>query len=381
MNVDLRPLRPYLYDPRRVGDVGRLLSLPYDLMSEEEVRALVGRFPYHAAQMERPAREQGERGLTEAYRRARRRFLSWVQQGILRQQPEAAFYLLEQHFRVGRRPLARKGLFLRFPLLPLGDRVFPHERTLAAPKRDRARMLETAGVQFSPIFLLVKGELAAYRRLLSLPKRKLLDLRDATCDRTILYRLKAGGGEVRRALSQQTFLIADGHHRYESARRVFERTRDPRFSHLLAYVGHAEDEGIAQMPTHRLLPKGTSRARLAALLPRFFRSSNGQGRLIYLDGRGERRLDTEGDGSFEDYLAVGKLLRALGLPEARVTFTTDARHCRRLVREKEAAGAFLMRPPPAGAVFDWAATRGRLPAKTTHFVPKLPSGLVILRLF
>lgn len=381
VRVDIRPLRPYLYDPRRVGEVGRLLSLPYDLVSEEEARRLARRLPYHVAQMERAVREPGERDLRDVYRRVRQRFLAWVRQGVVKREPAAGYYLLEQHFRLRGRRLVRKGLFLRFPLLPFGERVFPHERTLAGPKRDRVRMLETAGLQFSPIFLLVKGELASYNRLLSLPKQKLLDLHDPTCDRTILYRLRAAGADVRRAFEGRTFLIADGHHRYESARQVFERTNDPRFSHLLAYVAHAEDEGIAQMPTHRLLPKETSKARLTALLPRFFRSSNGKGRLIYLDGQGERRLDPKGSGPFDDYLAVGDLLQALGVEEERVIYSTDGRRCRRLVRQGEAAGAFLMRPPPAGEVFDWAATRGRLPAKTTHFVPKLPSGLVVNRLF
>jgi len=158
--VDVRPFRGLRFNPARVEHLGGVVAPPYDVISADEKRALLDRSPYNVVRVELPSAESGD-----PYEQAARTLEAWRSQGVLIGDESPCLYLYEARFPLGGEERARRSVVagLRLEAWEAGQ-VLPHERTMAAPKENRLRLLRSTRANVSPVWTLFSGASAALSR-------------------------------------------------------------------------------------------------------------------------------------------------------------------------------------------------------------------------
>ncbi len=255
----VEPFRPLLYDRRFAPSLAAMVAPPYDLIAPDRQAQLYDRSPYNIVRLE--LNRDADR-----YDSSARLLHRWLDERVLVRAEKPAVYLYTQRFRHEGRVLAREGFVVRFRLEEFSrGRVLPHERTFPAAKEDRLRLLTATETNLSSIFGLYSG---AHPELHSL--REKVASRDpiaqVTDDLGIENRLCAIEAEVeiatiQSALSEARVLIADGHHRYETALEYRRRRRaadgDPAalkpYDYIMMTLVACDDPGLVILPTHRVV--------------------------------------------------------------------------------------------------------------------------------
>src|SRR3954452_16459289 len=251
--ADVRPLRALHYDLERVGDPADVVSPPYDVIDAEQRAALAARSPHNVVEIDLP---QGD----DPYAAAARTFAQWRDEGVLTRDDEPAFWVLTQDYTgPDGRPYTRHGFFARIRVEDYGPgRIRPHERTHPGPKEDRLRLTRATKTNLSPLFSLYDDPAGAAWSALAPhlegdPWGEATDA-DGTLNR--LWRVEDGAAVARvgMALRDTELLIADGHHRYETARVYAEEVGgDGEHRYVLMCLVALQDPGLTIFPTHRLL--------------------------------------------------------------------------------------------------------------------------------
>jgi len=411
--ADVQPLRALHYDPSVVGSLQVVAAPPYDVIDPEQRAELAARSPYNVVAIDLP---QGD----DPYAGAARLLERWRAEGAVVRDPEPALWALTQDYTApdGRR-LTRHGLFCRVRVEDYGPgRIRPHERTHPGPKEDRLRLTRATRTNLSPIFSLYSDPTgAAWGALASAvegpPWGEVVD-EDATTHRLWRVADPAAIAAVQDALRDAELLIADGHHRYETA-RVYAQEPDaaPEADHVLMCLVALQDEGLTVFPTHRLV-RGLEPARQEALAttlredfeiepiePGQLRPPDGEGPLTmgYIDSHFQRafRLTLE-DQAIADAALPGMpeayrhldtavlealiLKGTLGLTDDDISHLNGLGYSRtdaealELVRSGQYDAAFFLRASPVEQVQAVAATGINMPPKSTYFFPKVLTGLV-----
>lgn len=256
------PLRGLRYTAG-AGSLSELLAPPYDVISPAQRKALAQRSPYNAVHLE--LAEGGE----ERYADVADLVRQWEAEGALARDGEPMLYVYEQRFEEGGRTYTRRALIVGVEAQPWEEgAVKPHEFTMSGPKADRLKLLEATKIQFSPVFMIARdraGQLAQF--LEQMIASRAPDAEGATPEGDVhrFWAIEAGRYEMRflAPLLSESFYIADGHHRYETAvtykQRVTESgeqlPRDHPARFALTAVVAASDPGLVIRPIHRLLPK------------------------------------------------------------------------------------------------------------------------------
>jgi len=390
----VRPLAGWRYDPARVGDIGQVLAPPYDVITPAEQAELYARSPYNVIRLILP--REAERGATAA-----RTLREWIDAGILRPDPEPAVYLYSQQFSLPDGSTRRRdGLLCRLRLEDFASGVVrPHERTLPGPKADRLAILRATGTNLSAIFGLYDRAGEPVRELLggAALGAPLVDVSGWHQ----LWRVtdSAAIARVQAALAQESIIIADGHHRYETALAYRdEQPGNEAAEYVLAYLANMEEEGVVILPTHRLVrgplrvdgPTLEARLREAFALepldPRRRRSA-GEIDCVLPDRPLRLRAGPAARARLGDLppvlreLEVELLRRAilepiLGAGAEELDFTHEDDEALAAVTDGRAAVAFLVNPPSMAQVRQVCLAGEVMPEKSTYFYPKLATGLV-----
>ena len=243
------PFRGFRYGIGRVHDVSDVVAPPYDQITPAMQERLYALSPANIVRVSYP------RGQTDArYADARAVLDGWLAQGVWAQEEWPAIYPYHQTYTVDGREVTRAGF------IALGEvtdyargEVLPHERTHAAPKEDRRRLLEATGADLGLLFMLTgdpDGELAA----LSLPAGEpLAEARDLKGEHHRLWRVtdEATIDRVQRAMAGAQVIIADGHHRYETA--VAYAREHPHAAYKMMAFFSQRAPGLTIFPNHRLV--------------------------------------------------------------------------------------------------------------------------------
>ncbi len=282
----VEPLRALHYDEAVAGPAQALASPPYDVVDDAQRAELAACSPFNAVHLDLPVDPDGG----DPYAHAARLLDEWCAQGVLTRDPEAALWALRQDYTApDGAPMRRQGFLARVRVEPYGaGRIRPHERTHPGPKEDRLRLTRATQVNLSPIFALYSDATGAARQALAAayeaePQATVTDEQGTVHQ---LFRLAdpAAVTVVTEALRPAELLIADGHHRYETARVYaqemdtaasgsdMERPEEGGHHWALMCLVALEDPGLTVFPTHRLV-RGTTpeqQEALAAALRRDF---------------------------------------------------------------------------------------------------------------
>jgi uncharacterized protein (DUF1015 family) len=412
--ADVQPLRALHFDLGRVGSLGAVATPPYDVIDPEQRATLAARSPYNAVHVDLP--EDGP----DPYAHAAELLAAWQADGALVRDAEPALWALVQDYTgPDGRPMTRHGLFARVRVEDYGPgRIRPHERTHPGPKEDRLRLTRATRANLSPIFSLFSDPAgAAWGALAPVTDDDAWgELTDEDGTRHRLWRVAdpTAIAAVQDALADAELLIADGHHRYETARAYADEVGgEGEHRYVLMCLVALQDEGLTVFPTHRLIRDTTSETqeRLAEVLRRDFAIAEidrsqlpppagaGPLELGYLDAHFRRAFRlTLKDQAIADAALAGMpepyrrldtaVLEALVLEGALGLDEDDIAHLRGLgySRTDEEAvalvldgaydAAFLLRPTPVEQVREIAAAGVNMPPKSTFFFPKVPTGLL-----
>jgi uncharacterized protein (DUF1015 family) len=417
--ADVQPFKAIRYEPSVAGPLEDVIAGPYDVIDEELRAELLARSPRNVVEIDLP---ESPPGGGDRYKHAEATLRAWLDGGVLVREDEPSLWALRQEYTgpdgSGRN---RTGFFARVRVEDYGPgTIRPHERTHPGPKEDRLRLTRATRTNLSPIFSLFAdsdgaAEAALERATAGEPFAAVAD-REGT--RNTLWRV-AGAEEIgalQDALAGIGLLIADGHHRYETARVYADEIGgegDHRY--VLMLLCSLSDPGLLVFPTHRLLTglKDDTAKQLAIrdALRRDFEieqlastaelESPGDGPVAfgYMDSFHKQPFRvTLKDQSIADEALAGMsdpyrrldtaVLEALVLGGALGMSADDISHLRGLDYSKSLADAiervesgaadagFFMRATPVEQVREVAEAGESMPPKSTYFYPKVPTGLV-----
>lgn len=378
------------YAPDRVA-LADVVAPPYDVIGLAEQSALESRSPYNAVHVEL-ARADGD-----PYEAAATRLDEWTAAGVLRLDDESLYaYEMEGTDEFG---LARHTRGVLGALAVAEGGVLPHEQTTPKAKTDRLDLLRATRTNTSPIWVLTPSPLTSALGDLGAPDAETRD------DEGITHRLwllpADAAALVTKLLAEEPVLVADGHHRFEVAKRYREEQRadngdaDGGYDLVLALAVELADEQLAVGAIHRLISGVDADDTLAALSAHFTLTPTaavdatiGQ-RMV--DGGALGVVTTAGawlakpsaateHGAAMD-LDSSRLDVALAeLHGATVVFQHGWRECTEAVTSGEAAVAVLLRPATVEQIAAVSHGGERMPPKTTFFWPKPRTGMVFRRL-
>ena len=415
----IEPLRTLRYEPGTAGPLEDLIAPPYDVIDAELRENLVARSPHNVVEIDlpEPGPDEGDR-----YERAASTLTDWLESGILVREDEPAIWVLRQDYAApDGSERTRTGFFARVRVEDYGPgRIRPHERTHPGPKEDRLRLTRATRANLSPIFSLFPDPNGLAQELLEQAQEAAptTEAADHEGTRNTLWRVAETEriSALQAALSESELLIADGHHRYETARVYADEVGgegDHRY--VLMLLVSLSDPGLLVFPTHRLLTgladDRTKQEAIRDVLMRDFEVEmladsaelelSGDGRVAFgymdsfhkqpyratlkdqatadraLEGRSEpyRRLDTA-------VLEALILRGALGMSEDDISHLRGLDYSKNLgdaierVESGAADAAFFLRATPVEQVREVAETGESMPPKSTYFYPKVPTGLV-----
>lgn len=418
--AEIQPLRALRYEPAVAGALQDLVAPPYDVIDAAARADLAARSPHNVVAIDLP--EAGPGG--DPYATAAETLARWRAEGAVVEDEGPAIWALRQDYTgPDGRSLTRCGFLCRVRVTDYGaGRIRPHERTHPGPREDRLRLTRATKANLSPIFSLYSDpEQAAWAALE--PFTAAADpWGEATDDegtRNRLWRVDDADAiaAVQGAVAEAELLIADGHHRYETARVYADEVGgegDHRY--VLMCLVALQDPGLTVFPTHRLVSE-TSAAQQQALAQALRRdfdlemvddldpgpADGSPLRLGYIDAHFKQpfRLTLK-DQSIADAALTGQpepyrrldaaVLEALLLTGPleltdddishlhRFGYARTAEQARELVESGTFDLAFVLRPTPVDQVREVAEAGVSMPPKSTYFFPKLPTGLLFNRL-
>jgi uncharacterized protein (DUF1015 family) len=434
------PFRAWRYDPHKAGDLNRLVAPPYDVVDAALQSRLYARSPHNIVRIDLGMTTPSDTECDDRYTRAAVQLADWRTEGILVRDTDPTMTFVEERFTgPDGRIRIRHGFLALLKLYDFGEGVvFPHERTLSGPKEDRFRLMQATGMSLSPVFMLY-----------DLPGDEITKAWQAGPGATepshVVVDPDAGVGATetrlwpvsdpallelaQQVLAGSRFVIADGHHRYETALRYRQyRQEGPAASsacdYVLVYLSNMADPALAIYATHRLvegvdpgvvasLPQilsptfeverltgeGAAGAAAARVAITEYLEAHPRGafgfwgpaldgaygiRLANLDAA--RKAEPEASPAYQELdvtiLQSLVLQKALGITqkdmasETNVTFFKDPDDAFERLAAGEFQVGFFMNPTGLDQIQEVALGGERMPQKATFFYPKLPTGLV-----
>jgi uncharacterized protein (DUF1015 family) len=432
--ANIRPFRGVRYNAHKVGDLSKVVTQPYDKIGPDLQDKYYDLHPYSIVRLIKGRESQDDAPDHNVYTRSREYCCAWLDAGYLLRDPAPAFYVYHQTFtRADGTELTRKGFIAALELVDFSEGVvLPHERTLAGPKIDRLNLMRATAFNFELIFVLYPDpenrihalfDAAIANRPPDADVQELFeqDARQrmwAVSDPETVARVMAEMGP------KVGLIIADGHHRYETALNYRDEMRQKHpgaaanaaFNHAMISFVSMDDPGLVILPTHRVIHDYTTkttaqvladaaanftvtelpnRAALEAALAEarpddrrlgFYDGSYHLLRLKNLEIMGQAVPDRSPEWRQLDVSILHELIieRVMGISKAQVEAKTYLDYYRELdlaledVDSGQALCVFIMNPTRISEVKACSDKGEKMPQKSTDFYPKMISGLVTM---
>jgi uncharacterized protein (DUF1015 family) len=430
--AELRPFEGYRYVLKAPGDLGRLVSPPYDMIDKAMVDRLYDTDAHNIVRIIQNRKEATDGSNRDRHLRAAALLDQWIKAGVIARDQAPSLYVYQQEFSI---PQGAQTVSYRrtavISLVSLVDYaegvVFPHENTLSGPKADRYELLQAVRTHAELIFGIVPDDGGLFSTICSCAAGAGTPVGVFDTDEGVhhtLYRTDntAAIQSLLSSVKKSTILIADGHHRYETALKFFRDTKNPQFGYAVMALVSSADPGLVIRPFHRVIRSspGTVSVPLHEALAEYFDKKDlGPAELsqvsAFLDGRTDHemlfvdsttrhlyglRLSKGGDRFISDNLSgmsrawnrldVSKInsivvKKILGLPldgtvlHDLIDYVNNAGAAFDAAMAGGVRGAFFIKPIDMATVNSIVSTGERMPQKSTNFFPKFYSGLVFYR--
>jgi uncharacterized protein (DUF1015 family) len=424
---EIHPFRALRYDVAQVGDLSLVVGQPYDKVDDRLREEYYERHPNHIIRIDRRKDESGDKYQSGADELAR-----WIRKGVLIEESRPTLWAVRQTYKVGGAPRTRKGITAMVRLEEFGQgRIHPHEETHAGPKADRLKLLRAARTHVGHIFMLYpdpKRVIAAILDRLTASRPPDLVATDDFGEKHEAWRIEdlAATKSLLDGVGPLQAIIADGHHRYETALAYLKENpgASPQDAespaHVLATLIDMDDEGLTCFPTHRLIKDRPAQAladlpnRLSAEfdvrevatsqdLQATVRSEGARtptfglvlkDRFLVLKVRDvAATAGRVGSAHSLDWRSLDVnilhtviLERVLGITpddtahERYVDYVRSADEAVDRVRSGRSVGAFLLNPVRMDQLQAVVRHGEKFPQKSTDFYPKMLSGFLMCRL-
>ncbi len=413
--VEIRPFKALHYNEEIFGnDISKLITQPYDKIDREMQEKYYEKHEYNFVRLILPKEEN-------RYEMAAKRLKEWRGKAILVRDHKPQIYIYTQEFELRGKKYTRKGFIAAMRLHPFEERiVLPHEKTHKGPKEDRLKMLRATKTNLEAGFVLFKDD-GRVREVIEevIGEEPSLYGRD---DYGTLTRVYPMGDEekirvIQDVLKDEQVVIADGHHRYETAvyfrdemRKLHPDWKDNHaFNYRMTYFVSLDDDGLVVLPSHRLLLKRKMERDNWEKIRKYFavekidvndaeaflgERKNKNAFVVYQDGEAyglelikdvSQFIDSKWSNAYRSLDAVvlrEVIFKIMNVINPRIDEDIIYERWIDDAVEKVDRGiakvAFLMNPTPPAKVLDVAKNLERMPQKTTDFYPKVISGFTLM---
>ena len=407
---------------QNAGEISQLVCPPYDIINEEQRKALIEKNPHNLIRLELP---RGD----EPYKTAAKTLKEWLSEGAVDCDQKEGIYLYEEVFTVKGKSYSLKGFVCLVRLAEFSEGVvLPHEETLSKAKTDRFNLMTETGCSFSQIYSLfmdedgaVSGKVDSLSK--SAPDISFTDSEGVTHNLWCVYS-REDIEFIAQKMADKKLYIADGHHRYETALN-FARANskdlsndNERTNYCMMFLINMENSGLVVFPTHRVIHslENFDKAELLSRLASDFEILENQGvesveemlenaarkgkksfafycggesftlltlkneavmaQILSDKSEAYRSLDVSVLHSLilERYFAIDKENMA---NQKNLFYTRDIAEAIDEVKSGRANCSFIINPTLVTEIRDVAAAGEKMPQKSTYFYPKLITGLVM----
>jgi uncharacterized protein (DUF1015 family) len=258
---EIKPFKGIRYNPEKIPNLADVICQPYDQITNKMERTYKGKSPYNFVRLVLTKYADGHDRPRE-YRDAKRFTENWMTDKIFVQDENDAIYPYWQEFTIADKQYVRKGFMCVVRLEELGTgNILPHEKTLSKPKADRLNLLRITKRDVEPVFLLYTDPHNVVNAALT-THCKTEPLIDVTDDKNVIHKVwrveeTKTIKKIKDTLKDSIFVIADGHHRYETAFNYMGEQKDIDKNHpanfKLITLVNIEDPDLLILPTHRLI--------------------------------------------------------------------------------------------------------------------------------
>jgi uncharacterized protein (DUF1015 family) len=437
--MEIKAFKAFRFNPDVVGDAGKCIAPPYDVISSQQQVRLYQQSPCNIVRIIRGKTEAGDDETINQYTRAAEYLNEWINEGVLSQDGKEAIYAYVQDFEIAGKKYSRSGFIALGKLVEFGAGVRPHEKTLDGPKADRLKLMQATAAQFGQIFMLYDDEKKTADKIIEktiAAKRAEIDFTDEDKVRHRMFIIDDAKdiSAIAEMMKNKETVIADGHHRYETALNYRRMTNNRAADWQMMTFINTQNPGLVILSTHRLVGDIADfdlKKLLVELAKNFectkfafsakLNKANAKEKMFkkmraeFDAGRSCFGLYA-GNGAFYaivlksyavmdeivpqlsvasrklDVMVLHKLIleRVLGIGEQQLAGETDIEYIKDFGSAVDEAIAavdkghkqtvFFMNPTRAEQVKQVAAANEKMPQKSTFFFPKIFSGLTINKL-
>lgn len=434
--VEVKPLNAIVYNQEKV-EMNDVIAPPYDVILDDYREELYKRSPYNIVKL---ILAKGSKDLSDPdnrYDEARKNFNQWLEKQVLvKLETPCILYLLQKYTTENGRNIVRKGFIARNKIEDFSTKkILPHEFTMGGPKEDRLNLTKKCKANFSQIFMVYSDPDKQIENAVDLTGEPFIDVTDDNGVQNIVYKIEDEKtiALIEKVMADKTLLIADGHHRYETAMNYRNYLKgqgieNKESGYVMSYFTNLDDENLLVFPTHRIITKWVEPYVLLEKVKKYFDvvdfQFDGQNKqevkakfLQAIEEANEKQVSMglymknvnkfylltlrENVDSILDEFEVPDVLKKLDLTVLhKVLITKEFGYSQEeqmaqdgikyikqeseafdMIDSGKAEASFIMAYPKIKDIKEISQAGFRMPQKSTYFYPKLLSGIVINPLF
>ena len=420
MAIEIKPLNALVYNQDKV-EIKDVIAPPYDVISEKYRDELYKRSPYNITRLILSNAEDPYKDASETFRK-------WLDEKVLIKTDKPVIFYLLQKYKLNGKEITRKGFIARNKIEDFSTgNILPHEFTMSGPKEDRLKLTKACKANFSQIFMVYSDPEKQIEKAVDLSGTPFIDVLDDNGVRNTVWKIadEKTIALIEKVLKDKTLLIADGHHRYETALnyRNFLGQNAGEANYVMSYFTNMDDD-LLIYPTHRIITKWIEPYVLLETVKKYFDvkdytftgANKTEVKKEFLNAIEQASKDKISMGLYmknvnKFYLLtlredVNSILDEYNVPDELKTLDLTVLHKVILTKELgfteeeqmaqdgikyikveneafdmidlgRAEASFIMAYPKIEDIKRISSAGYRMPQKSTYFYPKLLSGIVI----
>lgn len=433
MTIEVKPLNAIVYNQEKVN-MADVIAPPYDVILDDYRNELENRSDFNIVKLILANNSTDLSDENNRYNVAFENYQKWLSENILVKTEKPCILYLIQNYEKNGKKITRKGFIARNRIEDFSSKnILPHEYTMGGPKADRLNLTKKCKANFSQVFLVYSDPQKQIENAIDYTQKPFIDVTDDLGVQNIVYKIddEKTLNLIEKVLSDKTCLIADGHHRYETAmnyrnemrKTVQNPTGNEPWNYVMSYFTNLEDD-LLIFPTHRIITRWVEPYVLLEKVKKYFDVED-----FTFDGKTKAEMKAklleEIEKSSKERISMGlymknvnkfyllklrenvdEILDEYKVPEVLKTLDLIVLHKAIISKELgytqeeqmtqdgilyikqeseafdmidmgKAEASFIMAYPKIQDIKRISEAGERMPQKSTYFYPKLLSGIVI----